>query len=146
MNAAARLEARLRPHLACLQRLGEPVILLGLRLMMAKIFFQSGQVKLLDFTTTIDLFRDEYKTPLLPPELAATLATATELTMPVLLLLGLATRLAALPLLAMTLMIQFTYLDRDEHYLWMLTFTLLAVRGAGSLSLDHLITRRLRPR
>lgn len=144
MTLLARLHHATRAPLEKLQQWGEPLILLGMRLMMAQIFFASGQVKLADFATTVDLFRDEYKTPFLPAEWAATLATGTELTAPVFLALGLLTRLAALPLLAMSLVIQFTYLDRSEHYLWMLIFGLLIVRGAGSLSLDRVLSGLLR--
>ncbi len=118
-----------------------PLELLG-RLMVGEIFFRSGLVKLASFETTIDLFRDEYKTPFFSPEIAALLATATELTMPVLLMLGLFTRLAAIPLLAMTAMIQFTYFYHSEHYFWAFVLLLFIVRGPGAWSVDHWLRRR----
>ncbi|MEK9968118.1 MAG: DoxX family membrane protein, partial [Ferrovibrio sp.] len=113
--------------------------LLFIRLWMAEIFWNSGLTKIASWDTTVLLFAEEYKVPLLPPELAAVLGTATELSMPVLLALGLCTRVAALPLMAMTLVIQFTYLDKAEHWLWLLSLAVLATRGGGFLSLDAAI-------
>lgn len=118
-----------------------PLLLLA-RFMMAEIFFRAGLVKLASFETTIDLFRDEYRTPFLSPEMAALLATATELTMPVLLLLGFATRLAALPMLAMTAVIQFTYFYHSEHYFWAFALLTLIIQGPGAWSVDHWLRRR----
>ncbi|MGE0734003.1 MAG: FAD-dependent oxidoreductase [Alphaproteobacteria bacterium] len=120
-----------------------PVYTLFVRLWMAEIFWSSGQTKIASWDLTVQLFQDEYKVPLLPPELAATLATGIELCAPVLLALGLCTRLAALPLIAMTLVIQFTYLDRAEHFFWIVLLALIALRGPGNLSLDALILRWL---
>lgn len=123
------------------QRFGAPLALLAARLWLAKIFFYAGLSKIASWPATLALFAEEYKVPLLPADLAAMLATATELSVPVLLALGLATRLAVLPLAAMTLVIQFTYLDLSEHFAWLLLFALLASHGAGALSLDHLLRR-----
>ncbi len=119
---------------------------LFLRVWMAEIFWTSGLTKLASWDTTILLFAEEYKVPLLPPELAALLGTATELAMPVLLAAGFATRLAALPLIIMTLVIQFTYLDKMEHWLWVLALAILVTRGAGTFSLDWLLGKFLRRR
>ncbi|PWC83316.1 hypothetical protein TSH100_20930 [Azospirillum sp. TSH100] len=116
---------------------------LAVRLTMAPIFFRSGLQKIGDWPATLFLFQEEYRVPLLPPDVAALLAAATELTMPVLLVLGLATRLAALPLLAMALVIQFVLgasnpaFSNPQHYLWMLLLAGLILRGGGRLSLDH---------
>lgn len=121
--------------------LAAPLDLVG-RCMIGEIFFRSGLVKLSSYETTVDLFRDEYQTPFFAPEVAALLATATELTMPVLLILGLLTRLAALPLLVMTAMIQFTYFYHSEHYFWAFVLLTFIVRGAGAWSLDHWLRRR----
>ena len=136
-----------RLHLtALIDRYGQPLYQLFIRLWMAEIFWSSGLSKIASFETTIDLFHEEYKVPLLPPELAATLGTATELSMPVLLALGLGARFAALPLIAMTLVIQFTYLDKAEHLYWMMLLGHIALRGAGALSLDALVGRFLATR
>ena len=94
------------------------------------------------------LFRDEYPVPLLPPEIAAPIATATELSMPVLLVLGLFTRLATLPLLGMIVVIQlFVYPDSwAEHLNWIALLLLILTRGPGAISLDRLIAPVLFPR
>ncbi len=136
----ARLYARLA---GALTRWAGPPYMLFIRVWMASIFWASGQSKLASWDLTLALFQDEYRVPLLPPELAALLATATEVSMPALLVLGLFSRLAALPLIAMTLVIQFTYLDRAEHFYWMMTLGLIVLRGPGPLSADHLLRRLL---
>ena len=86
---------------------GAPLLQLALRLWIARVFFNSGLTKIQDWDTTVLLFQEEYKVPLLPPDLAALLGTAFELGMPILLVAGLMTRVAALPLLGMSLVIQF---------------------------------------
>lgn len=87
------------------------------------------------------LFRDEYQLPLIQPEIAATLAAFAEHFFPLLILLGLATRLSALALLGMTLTIQlFVYPDAyPTHGTWAAVLLLLMVHGPGKLSLDHWI-------
>lgn len=121
-----------------------PLYQIFIRFWMAEIFWTSGQTKIASWDTTVQFFAEEYRVPLLPPELAATLATATELAAPILLLFGLGARFAAVPLIAMTLVIQFTYLDKAEHWLWLMALGLIALRGAGPLSIDRLIDRALR--
>ena len=100
--------------------------------------------KIASWQTTVVLFRDEYKVPVLPPEVAATLAASVELTGPVLLLFGLASRLATLPMLGMTFVIQaFVYPeDWNEHLIWASFLLFILTKGPGALSLDHLIARR----
>lgn len=148
----ARL-ADLRDHAAgWLDHYAAPPFDLAVRLTMAPIFFRSGLQKIGDWPATLFLFREEYRLPLLPPDAAALLATATELTMPVLLVLGLATRLAAVPLLAMALVIQFVLgaanpaFSNPQHYFWMLLLAGLILRGGGRLSLDHWLLRVSRRR
>lgn len=120
-----------------------PLYQLFLRLWMAEIFWSSGLTKIASWPTTVALFQDEYQVPLLPPEIAAYLSTTAELACPVLLALGLGTRLAALPLIAMTLVIEFTYLDRAEHFYWLMVLGQIALRGPGPLSLDAMLRRLL---
>ena len=107
------------------------------------VFWNSAQSKLASWPITIQLFRMEYQVPVLPPELAAILATATELTGAVLLILGLFTRLSALALLGLVTVIQlFVYPSHGgEHLLWASLLLLLLARGAGVVSLDHLAKR-----
>lgn len=144
--------ARLTAAPEALDRWGGPLLDLWIRLTVAPIFLRSGLQKVSDWPSTLFLFETDYRLPLLPPELAAPLAAATELTMPVLLILGLATRLAALPLLAMALVIQFVLgasdpaFDNPQHFFWMILLTSLIVRGGGTLSLDHLIAGLLKGR
>ena len=114
-----------------------------MRLTMAKIFFYSGLTKIQSWSTTVSLFKYEYKTPFLPPEIAATMATAAELTCPILLILGLGTRFAALPMLAMTAIIQFTYLEHIEHLYWTILLCTLIFYGPGRLSVDYYIKKKL---
>ncbi len=116
------------------------------RLSIAAVFWQSGETKVDGFHVTdlaIELFRTEYKLPLVDPVIAAHLAAFAEHFFPVLLVLGLATRFAALALLGMTLVIEiFVYPDAwPTHGTWAACFLILMMRGAGPVSLDHLIAR-----
>lgn len=142
MNAittAARLYTRkILPTLNNLSFL--PVF--AIRLWIADIFFKSGQTKLLDWPGTIALFADEYKVPVLPPELAATLGTGTELIAPVLLAIGLGSRFAAAAMLFMTGIIEFTYMHFDVHVIWTLMLALIIFQGPGKLSVDYWLHKR----
>jgi|SRR5687768_8173151 putative oxidoreductase len=116
------------------------VIQLAARLAIAHVFWNSAQSKLTSWPITLQLFAMEYRVPLLPPEIAAPLATATELTGSILILLGLFTRLGALALLGIVAVIQiFVYPGHwGEHLLWASLLGLLLARGAGVVSLDQL--------
>jgi putative oxidoreductase len=120
-------------------------LLLVQRLGIAAVFFQSGRTKVEGiFTipdTTVELFRSEYALPLLPPELAAYLAAGAEHLFPVLLVLGLFTRLSAAALLGMTLVIQtFVYPDAwPTHLSWAGLMLPLIAFGGGRFSLDRLL-------
>jgi uncharacterized membrane protein YphA (DoxX/SURF4 family) len=124
-----------------IQRLS-PVVLLAFRLWIANIFWASGVLKVTSWDNTLTLFMYEHPVPFLPVPVAAVLGTFFEIVCPVLLALGLATRLATLPLIAMTLVINFTYLEATEHYYWLLLLSSLLVHGAGCLSLDQLVDKR----
>ena len=121
---------------------------LVLRLGVALAFWRSGNVKIASWSSTLQLFANEYRVPVLPPALAATLATAVELTTPILLVLGLATRLGAAAMLGMTLIIQiFVYPENyPDHLLWAGPLLYLILRGPGALSIDYLVRRRLGPK
>jgi putative oxidoreductase len=120
----------------------QPLWWLFVRIWIAAVFFKSGLTKIDDFSNTIFLFTEEYKVPFVSPYFAAVSGTFFELTCPILLTLGLATRLAVLPLISMTLVIQLTYMDHVQHYYWGIVLTGLLIHGAGKLSLDHLISQR----
>ena len=125
--------------------IGHDVIALACRISIAAIFFLSGRTKVDGFLHITDgayeLFRSEYKLPLIPPEIAAHLATYAEHLFPVLLVLGLFTRLSALALLAMTATIQvFVYPDAwPTHLSWAALLLYLIGRGAGAASCDKLL-------
>lgn len=131
------------------------------RFSIAAVFWKSGQTKVQGFAidivsgeftlgiprlsdSAVELFRSEYKLPLLPPELSAPLAAFAEHLLPLLILVGLATRFSALGLLVMTMTIQlFVYPDAyPTHGVWAAVLLFLIARGPGVLSLDHLISRR----
>lgn len=117
---------------------------------MAAVFRQSGQTKVDGWHVTdsaIYLFQHEYALPLINPTLAAYMAAAAEHLFPVMLVLGLGARFAALGLLAMTLVIEiFVYPDAwVVHATWGACLLFIVARGPGRLSLDHLIARRPGP-
>lgn len=115
-----------------------------LRIAVATVFWNSAMAKLANWDTTISLFTDDYKVPLLTPEVAAYMAMTIELITPVLLVLGLFTRPAALVLLGMTSVIEiFVYPQAwPTHIQWAAMLLVLLSRGAGAWSIDHLLWRR----
>ena len=138
------LRARWNAVAASLSRgVGHDVLALASRISIAAIFFLSGRTKVEGVLTltegTYELFRSEYKLPLIPPEIAAHLAAYAEHLLPALLLLGLFTRLSALALLGMTVTIQvFVYPDAwPTHLSWAALLLYLIGRGAGAVSLDR---------
>lgn len=131
-------------------RLAEDVALLLARIALAGIFWRSGRSKVTEGSlfeisdSTRYLFENDYASVPLPPDIAAPLATLGEHLFPVLLVIGLATRLSAGALFAMTLVIQiFVYPEAwwTTHILWTALAAVLIVRGGGVLSLDALIGR-----
>jgi putative oxidoreductase len=137
--------------IAARQRLGHfplPIIQLAMRIAVGSVFFKAGLLKFNSWEFAVKLFEEEYKVPVLAPATAATLAMINELTLPILLFLGLATRLATLPLLGMIAVIQtFVYPNAwTDHLLWASILVFLLTRGPGALSLDHLIERRFAKR
>jgi putative oxidoreductase len=126
-----------------LDRIPYTLLALPLRLAVATVFWNSAMTKLANWDTTIALFADEYQVPLLPPEVTAYMATIIELTTPVLLVLGLFIRPAALALLGMTAVIEiFVYPQAwPTHIQWAAMLLVLLSRGAGAWSIDHLLWR-----
>ena len=124
------------------------VQLLAARLAVAAIFFLSGRTKVEGWFTlkdsTVDLFRHEYMLPLIPPEIAAPMATLAEHALPLLLVAGLFTRTAALGLLGMTAVIEiFVYPQAwPTHLSWAALLLPLIAQGGGKFSLDQFITRK----
>jgi len=125
-----------------------PIVDLAVRLWVAAVFFRSGLVKIQSWETTILLFTNEYRVPLLSPELAAVLGTAAELVLPVLLALGLGGRLAAAALSVFNIVAVISYpgleaAGLEQHQVWGLMLVVTLLHGPGALSIDHLIARRL---
>jgi putative oxidoreductase len=146
MPAISTAAAPLSPSAlaACAARLGRfplSVLQLLFRLAIAGVFLRAGLNKLASWELTIQLFRDEYKVPVLPAEVAAVMATTVEIGCSALLIAGLATRVATLPLLGMLAVIQlFVYPSAwSEHLVWGSILLFLLTRGGGSVSLDHAI-------
>jgi len=123
-------------------RLDDALLLLG-RLAIAPVFFLSGRTKVEGLFTitdrTFELFRTEYALPLLPPVIAAWLATIAEHAFSAMLVTGIGTRIAAFGLLAMTAVIEiFVYPDAwPTHLSWAGLLIPLVIRGGGRYSLDH---------
>ena len=125
------------------------ITLLG-RLSIGLVFWNSGRTKVQGWNifdvsqSTLYLFQNDYKVPLLPPEVAALMTQVAENTLPLLLFVGLATRYAALGMLGMTLVIEiFVYPGAYVvHGTWATILLLLIKFGPGVFSVDHLINRR----
>jgi uncharacterized membrane protein YphA (DoxX/SURF4 family) len=120
-----------------------PLLDLVLRIWVAQAFFASGIVKTATWEATVWLYTYEHPVPGIAPATAAFTGTAFELVCPVLLVIGLTTRIAAVPLLMITAFLQFTYKPLDMHIYWMLSLGLLVVRGPGAISLDHFVAPHL---
>ena len=116
-----------------------------LRLAVATVFWNSAMTKLANWDTAVALFVDEYKVPLIAPEILAYVTVSIELTTPVLLVLGLLTRPVAAILLGMTAVIEiFVYpLAWPTHIQWAAMLLVLLCRGPGKLSIDEWLRRRL---
>lgn len=146
---------------ALMARIPESAIALLGRFSVAAVFWKSGQTKIeglaidivsgsFEFgmprlsSSAVDLFRDEYRLPLLAPELGATLAAVGEHALPILILLGLGTRFAALGLLVMTAVIQLLVYPGawPTHGVWAAVLLWLMALGPGVVSLDHWLARR----
>lgn len=126
----------------------QPVAALLARLYVAQVFFLSGLTKIRDWDITLALFMDEYKVPLLPPELAAVMGTAGELVLPVLLALGLGGRFAALGLSVVNVVAVLSLAEVapaafQQHVLWGALLAGIAIYGPGRFAADHWLLRRI---
>jgi len=128
-----------------------PLADLGVRLFVAGVFFPSGLTKIANWDSTVSLFENEYAVPLLPPEVAAFAGTGVELVFPVLLALGLGSRLAAFVLFVFNVVAVLSYPDLGaaglrDHQTWGLLLLVTLLHGPGALSLDRLLDRALATR
>lgn len=155
------MSATIGNSIATLSRIPHSLIALVGRFSIAAVFWKSGQTKIEgmaidivagDFqlgiprlsASALELFRSEYRLPLIPPDVAAPMAAFAEHLFPLLILVGLATRFSSLALLIMTLVIQiFVYPDAyPTHGVWATVLLLLIARGPGVVSVDHQLARR----
>jgi putative oxidoreductase len=141
MSALVRSVLARGERAVCALEALQPLAQLTARLYVAKVFLLSGLTKLRDWETTIALFSDEYHVPLLPPELAAWLGTGAELLLPLLLVLGLGGRIAALGLLVLNAVAALSLADVPEaalqlHVFWGSLLIGLTLWGPGRWSLD----------
>ncbi|MCI5060135.1 MAG: DoxX family protein [Alphaproteobacteria bacterium] len=146
---AKKIDRKLEPLRKIANCVGSPLFDLLARAYVGLIFFKSGQSRFDSFLNgtwedQIFLFSEEHPVPGIPGEIAAVMATGGELILPVLLVLGLFGRFAAAGLLVMTATIEFTYLHSTDHILWAFLLGMIFIKGAGKLSLDHLLIRKLR--
>jgi putative oxidoreductase len=135
-----------------LDRLADPFAF-ATRVYVAWQFLKSGLLKIGSWETTLGLFQDEYRVPLLPPALAAVAGTAGELVFPVLLVLGLFGRLGAVGLFAVNALAVVSYAHVlysegfeaaiGQHYLWGFMLAMLAIYGPGGWSIDRWLAPRL---
>jgi len=158
---ASRLAQLIHRGIGLVERIPHSLIALLGRFSIAAVFWKSGQTKVQGFAidivsgefqfgiprlsdSVVALFRDEYRLPLVPPEIAAPLAAFAEHLFPLLILIGLATRFSAAALLVMTATIQLlVYPDAyPTHGVWAAVLLFLIARGPGALSIDRLIAKR----
>ena len=149
MNLVSTIAPLIGPARACTTA-GSHLLDLGIRLYVAKVFFWSGLTKIANWETTVALFEDEYRVPLLPPELAAAAGTFGELVFPVLLALGLAGRFAAGSLFIVNLVAVASYWHvlkelepaLAQHWYWGVLLLVSLLHGPGKLALDSVVWRR----
>ncbi|WP_456418105.1 DoxX family protein [Thiolapillus sp.] len=148
------LQTLVKPYSAIARQLDllAPVFDLAIRLWVAWVFFKSGLVKIQSWDTTVMLFDYEYNVPLLSPQVAAWTGTAAELFLPVLVALGIASRLSALALFAFNAVAVYAYASflfgtegaagLQQHILWGVMLLITVFHGPGKLSVDHLLCKK----
>ena len=146
-GGTGRLAGFLEALYAVPSRVPDWFLQLGARVAVAPLFFISGRGKVAGFAvtdSTIFLFEHEFGLPM--PVAAAHLAALAENILPIALVVGIATRLSALALFVMTIVIQFVYPGGfwNHHLLWFFLLLFIMARGPGCISLDHLIAKRYR--
>jgi putative oxidoreductase len=147
LSLSARL-MRLNAGFSWLADRFQPLFALAIRLHVARVFLLSGLTKIHDWNITIALFENEYRVPVLSPAVAALLGTAAEIGLPILLIVGLGSRFAALALFAFNIVAVISYPDLSDaglkdHMLWGALLVVTFFYGPGKWSLDHLLVRRV---
>lgn len=144
-----KIDELLNPLRKIADTIGAPVFDLAARAYVASVFWKSGTTRFNDFINgnfdnQILLFTDEHPVPGLPGEFAAYAATFGEVTLPILLILGLFGRFAAAGLFLMALIIEFTYFSSVTHIFWMFLAATIFIKGPGMLSVDHWLVKWIR--
>lgn len=116
-------------------------LLLAIRIYIGWIFFNSGLTKIASIDNTIILFAYEYNLPFISPELGAYLSIFAELVFGASVILGFLTKLTALPLAIMTVIIQSLVFQNEQHFYWLFSLLTLVVYGGGLISLDGIISK-----
>jgi putative oxidoreductase len=148
-NLLVKADKLIEPLRIISDKFVSPVLYLAFRLYVAWIFFGSGVNRLQsaindDWGAQLFLFEMEHPVPGLSAELAATVTTAGEIILPVMVALGLFTRFGAAGLFTMALIIQLTYQQNHEHILWMILMMTIFIKGPGAISLDNALVRWIR--
>jgi len=138
-----RLKNSAMAALSLLDRVPLSIVQLMARVGVGAVYFSAGLEKIASWQPTVALFANEYRVPLLPPEFAAQMAATVELTCPILLFVGFASRLATLPMLAQAFVIETFVYPEDwiEHLGWATMLGLILIRGPGVVSADYFIKR-----
>ncbi len=130
-----------RKYVNFLENYLSAILLLGIRIWIGLVFFKSGMTKFSNIDSAIMLFEYEYSLPFLSPKFAAISAIIFELGCGTALMAGLLTRITALPLIGMTLVIQLLVFQNQEHFYWLLLLSTLAIYGGGKLSIDGIFAK-----
>jgi putative oxidoreductase len=153
MNTLIGLHRQFSRFDASLSDWGGSLVSLAIRLYVGSQFMKSGLVKINDWSATLALFHDEYKVPLLPPDLAAYMGAAGELTFPLLLFIGLLSRPAALGLFFVNAMAVISYPQLfsfecpaavNDHFYWGALLLVIVAFGPGRFSLDAVLREKRR--
>lgn len=134
-------------RILCLLDCAAPIGDLVLRIWIANVFWKAGLTKIANIDTTMYLFEYEYAVPIIPFELAAYMAIAAELVLPILLVFGFAGRAAAGALFVFNIVAVISYPTLNQvgilqHQVWGVMLLVLLLRGPGKISIDHFIRRR----
>jgi putative oxidoreductase len=150
MSLATNIANLYRPAVWLDEQVVAPAVNLALRAWVGWIFFKSGLTKIQSMDTTIMLFEYEYEVPLFSPAVAAYMGTAAELILPVLLVLGIGGRFAAIALFVFNIVAVVSYPSLNEigkvwHYAWGIALLPAMLYGPGTLSIDNFIRRKFMP-
>lgn len=128
-------------YIAIMQQHVAPLLLLAIRIWIGLVFVRSGLTKFSNIDQAIILFEYEYQLPLLSPAFAAIMATIVELGCGFAVIGGFLTRIAVIPLIIMTLVIQFLVVQNPEHFYWFFLLSTLTIYGGGCISVDGIYTK-----